>query len=56
MEVIDTVTGKKEVVLETTSNSFLVTQTKLTDKGINCTQWFSDKDFTKRFKATTYGN
>jgi len=50
MKVTDTKTKKTETVLETTSSSYLVTQTKLTKKGINCTQWFFEEDFNKRFK------
>jgi hypothetical protein len=49
MKVKDNKTGKDEVVLETTSNSYLVTQTKLTDKGINCSNWFTEAEFKKRF-------
>lgn len=40
--MLDKITNK-------TSNSFLVTQSKNSDKGINCDQWFDDKTFNKRF-------
>lgn len=51
MEVLDKRTGKTEQVLDKTSNSFLITQTKLTDAGINCTQWFTDKEFERQFEV-----
>lgn len=50
MKVKDKVTGKIEVVIEKTSNSYNVTQTRLSEKGINCTNWFAEKDFVKRFE------
>lgn len=50
MKVKDKKTGKEEVVLKTTTNSYLVTQTKLTDEGINCDNWFTEKDFKERFE------
>jgi hypothetical protein len=50
MKVKDKITGKIETVIQTTSNSYLVTQTKLTNKGINCDQWFEEKEFKKRFE------
>ena len=54
MKVIDKKTGKEEEVVDATVNSYNVTQTKLSDKGINCTQWFSEKDFEKRFEIVKY--
>lgn len=48
-EVIDMQTGNIETVVNKTSNSFEVTQTKLSAAGINCTQWFEEKEFLKRF-------
>jgi hypothetical protein len=53
-KILDKKSGKTETVLDITSNSILLTQTKLTDKGINCDNWFSilDKDFNKRFELT----
>lgn len=50
MKVKDKITGKIETVLEKTSNSYLVTQTKLTDKGVNCDNWFEEGAFKKRFE------
>lgn len=47
--VIDKKTKKVEKVLDRTKNSFLVTRTKISDRGINCDQWFTDGDFKKRF-------
>ena len=49
-EVIDTKTGKTECIVNKTSNSIEVTQTKLTSAGINCTQWVEEKKFNERFK------
>ncbi len=49
-QYIDTYTGKVETLLDKTSNSYLMTQTKLTDKGVDCTHWFNQRDFTERFK------
>ena len=48
--ITDQETGKEEKILEVTSNSYLVSQTKTNDKGINCDQWFDEKSFNKRFK------
>jgi hypothetical protein len=50
MKVKDNITGKIETVIQTTTNSYLVTQTKLTDKGINCDNWFDENTFKKRFE------
>lgn len=50
MKVKDNITDKIETVIKTTTNSYLVTQTKLTDKGINCDQWFEEREFIKRFE------
>jgi hypothetical protein len=55
MNVRDKETGKTEEVLDRTgsttgSTSFLVTQTKLSEDGINCSQWFPDYKFDKRFE------
>lgn len=49
--VLDTKTGKIEKIIERTSNSLLITQTKVTDKGINCTNWYNmdDRNFKDRF-------
>lgn len=47
--VIDT-TDKIEVILDKTNNSIEVSQTKLSDKGINCSNWFTKGDFNRRFK------
>lgn len=40
----------QETVVELTSNSVLITQTRTSDKGINCTSWVAGKDIEKRFK------
>lgn len=48
-QVKDTDTGMIEKILETTSNSILVTQTKLSIHGINCSNWFIKKDFDNQF-------
>lgn len=50
MIVKDKITGKVEVVLDTTTNSYLVHQSKLTEAGINCSQWFTEKEFNTRFE------
>lgn len=50
MKVKDKITGKIEMVIEKTTNSFLVTQTKLTETGINCYNWFDEMSFKKRFE------
>lgn len=47
--VISKRTGKTELLIETTVSSFNVTQTKTTNKGIDCTQWFTEEDFNKWF-------
>lgn len=48
-KVIDTFTGKTETVVNSTSNSFEVTQSKLTEAGIDCSNWFTAENFKKRF-------
>jgi hypothetical protein len=50
MKVKDKQTGKIETVIDKTINSFCVTRTKLTEDGINCTQWFTQGDFYKKFE------
>lgn len=50
MQVLDKLTNKIEMILEETSNSYLITQTKRTEKGINCSNWFDSKTFNERFK------
>ena len=37
-------------IIDKTKNSICVWIGKKTDKGINCSNWFSIKDFEKRFK------
>ena len=49
MNIIDKETGKIEKILRATSNSYLATQTKLTKEGINCDNWFTERDFHNRF-------
>lgn len=46
---VDADTGKAEKVLEVTSSSVLVTRSKLSEKGIDCVNWFSINDFNKKF-------
>lgn len=48
-QVKDLDTNKIESVINITTNSILITQTKLTKDGINCSQWFNDKQFEKKF-------
>ena len=66
MKVLDTETKKIETVLNwdktliakqnnVKSVSYLVTQTKLTKDGINCTQYFEESFFNKRFKVQENG-
>ena len=50
MKVRDKQTGKFEQVINRTDNSFYVTQSRLTKDGINCSQWFNNIDFNKRFE------
>lgn len=40
LRVLDNKTGKEEIIKQKTSTSWLITQTKLTDNGINCDNWF----------------
>lgn len=49
-KVIDLETNKTEKVLNETDSSVLVTRSKLSDMGINCTNWFTKIDFDKKFK------
>ena len=49
MKVLDRNTGNTETVVETTSNSYLITRTKLTEFGINCKGWFTKKEFEFKF-------
>lgn len=49
--LLDSESSLTEMVLDKTTNSINITQTKRTDKGINCTQWFfNDGKFQERFK------
>jgi hypothetical protein len=50
MKLKDKKTNKTELLIDKTFNSFCVTQSKLGEDGINCTQWFTDFDFFKRFE------
>lgn len=50
MKVKDKETSKIETVINKTTNTYLVTQTKITKKGINCDNWFTEKDFKDRFE------
>jgi len=49
-------TGNIEYVVESTSNSYLVTRTKLKEGGINCKGWFTQKEFDKKFKILDVGD
>ena len=49
MNILDKETGKIEKILNRTSNSYLITQTKLTSDGINCDHWFTERAFLERF-------
>lgn len=42
--------GHNETVLKLTSNSALITVTKKSDKGINCTQWLDNIQIQKQLK------
>lgn len=48
--ILDTKTGFTEIMIERTKSSYLVTQKKRNPEGINCTQWFNEADYKKRFK------
>lgn len=50
MKLKDKTTNKIEVLIDKTLNSFCVSQSKLTKEGINCTQWFTEQEFYKRFE------
>jgi hypothetical protein len=50
IQVKDLKTGKVETILKSTTNSHLVTRTKLTDKGISCDNWFDQSYFTRGHK------
>ena len=52
MKVIDNVTKFKTHVLNKTSNSVEVYLKAWNENGINCTQWFTWKDFNDRFKIS----
>jgi hypothetical protein len=54
MKLKDKKTNKSEVLIDKTLNSFCVTQSKLGKDGIDCTQWFADFDFYKRFEIVKY--
>jgi len=47
--VTDKETGLTEKIIKTTKNSLLITQTQTNEHGINCDQWFTDKQFIKQF-------
>ena len=51
MKVLYKRTGKIETVTDRTDFSFLVTQSKLKETGINCSQWFHKEEFEKRFEV-----
>ncbi len=53
MEYVDLETGLTERLLDMTTNSYLLTQTKQTEKGINCANWFTKKNFLSRFQPIT---
>jgi hypothetical protein len=47
---IDKKTGKLEAMLEQTKNSYLMSQSKLTERGIDTKNWFDQKRFDERFQ------
>jgi hypothetical protein len=49
-KVLDLESKIEEQVIQLTSNSFLISQTKRGKEGINCIQWFSLKQYTDKFK------
>lgn len=49
-KVLDKKTGKEEAVVGVTSNSYNITRTKTSEKGINCTNWFDEKRFKENFE------
>jgi hypothetical protein len=48
---IDKKTGKLEVMLECSKNSYLMSQSKLTERGIDTKNWFDEKRFDERFRG-----
>lgn len=52
--VLDKRFNKKEKIVETSISSFNITQTKKSEKGIDCTQWFTEENFNKIFKFIDY--
>jgi hypothetical protein len=48
---IDKKTGKLEVMLERSKNSYLMSQSKLTERGIDTKNWFDEKRFDERFRG-----
>ena len=50
--VLDKITKVEETVVNVTDTSVEITRTKLTKKGINCTNWFSfdSKSFKEKFE------
>jgi len=42
--------NKPELILETTISSFKISQTRKSNKGIDCFQWFTEERFNKEFK------
>lgn len=47
--VFDKDSKLNELVTDKTSSSIEISQTARTVEGVNCKQWFIDKDFDKRF-------
>jgi len=48
--VKDKETNNIELILDETKNSFLISRTKLAKEGISCSQWFTDREFEKKFE------
>lgn len=51
-EIKDLKTGKIEMVIDTTESSICISQQRISEKGIDCTNWFNinDKTFKERFQ------
>lgn len=53
VQVFDTLTFKIECIIDRTSNSILISQSKMSRNGISCNQWFTETDYKKRFSDLT---
>lgn len=50
IKILDTKTKRSELLLQKTSNSYLVTQGKTSKKGVDCDNWYAEREFNERFK------